>query len=227
MSAHPKVSIIIPFYNCGYVDQAIESALNQSYRNVEVIVVNDGSTHYEEKIRPFHGRIRYFEQENGGTASALNTGIRHATGEFFAWLSSDDKYHPRRIARQLAFMQARQADVSYAAYVPIDAENRICGAPVHMSSPTHEEFCARMKQSCFVNGCTVMLRMEVFGQVGLFDESLRYAQDYDLWLRIQQRYPFHYFHEPLVMYRVHDRMGTILHARQLAEEVARIQQRYQ
>ncbi|WP_394514565.1 glycosyltransferase family A protein [Priestia aryabhattai] len=89
-----KVSIIIPFYNCSYIDQAIQSALNQTYQDIEIIVVNDGSSKFNEKITPYLDRILYIEKENGGTASALNLGIKNATGEYFAWLSSDDIFLP-------------------------------------------------------------------------------------------------------------------------------------
>ena len=68
----PTVSIVIPFYNCSYVDQAIRSALNQSYSNVEVVVIDDGSTKEVERLTPFLNQINYFRKENGGTASAVN-----------------------------------------------------------------------------------------------------------------------------------------------------------
>jgi len=79
MSEEPKVSVIIPFYNCSYVDLAIQSVLNQSYPNIELIVVDDGSTLWLEKLTPFRDRIIYIQKDNGGTASALNKGIEVAT----------------------------------------------------------------------------------------------------------------------------------------------------
>ncbi|MGO4274414.1 glycosyltransferase family 2 protein, partial [Paenibacillus sp. TAF58] len=78
----PKVSIIIPFYNCPYIDQAIASAIGQTYANVEIIVVDDGSTIHADKIGPFKDRVYYLGKANGGTASALNHGIRYASGEY-------------------------------------------------------------------------------------------------------------------------------------------------
>ena len=90
----PKVSIIIPVYNgANYVSEAIDSALAQTYKNIEIIVVNDGSSDdgATEKIAKSYGdRIRYFAKENGGVSSALNFGIRQMTGEWFSWLSHDD-----------------------------------------------------------------------------------------------------------------------------------------
>ena len=100
---NPLVSIVIPVYNgANYVAEAIESALKQSYKNIEIIVVNDGSTDNTEKIVKKYGdKIRYFYKENGGVASALNFGIKNMKGEYFSWLSHDDIYYPNKIERQI------------------------------------------------------------------------------------------------------------------------------
>lgn len=82
----PKVSIVIPFYNCAYIEQAVHSAIHQTYPHIEVIVVDDGSTEHVERLQPFMDSIRYIRKENGGTATALNEGIKHATGDYFVWL---------------------------------------------------------------------------------------------------------------------------------------------
>ena len=100
-SALPRVSIIIPVYNgANYLKEAIDCALNQSYQNLEVIVVNDGSCD-EGATRSvalsYGDRIRYFEKENGGVSSALNLGIREMRGEYFSWLSHDDKYEKDKL----------------------------------------------------------------------------------------------------------------------------------
>ena len=101
----PKVSIIIPVYNgANYMREAIDSALNQTYKNIEVIVVNDGSTDNgeTEAIALEYGeRIRYFKKRNGGVSSALNYGISKMTGEYFSWLSHDDVYSPEKIRHQI------------------------------------------------------------------------------------------------------------------------------
>ena len=98
----PLVSIIIPVYNgSNYVKEAIDSALAQTYKNIEVIVVNDGSTDNTEKIVKSYGdKIRYFYKENGGVASALNLAIENSKGEYISWLSHDDVYYPNKIQEQ-------------------------------------------------------------------------------------------------------------------------------
>ena len=99
---NPLVSIIIPVYNGeNYVAEAIDSALAQTYDNIEIIVVNDGSEDRTDEICKSYGnKIRYFKKENGGTSTALNLGIKNMNGEYFSWLSHDDKYYPNKIKRQ-------------------------------------------------------------------------------------------------------------------------------
>ena len=226
MRVQPKVSVVIPFYNCPYVDQAIESALGQSYPDVEVIVVNDGSLQYREKIFPYMHRIRYLEKANGGTATALNMGIRYATGQYFAWLSSDDVFEREKIAKQMQFMQQRNALASFTAYRLIDGQNRLLGQPPPFWLADRALFFEHMKRNCLINGSTVMLHMDIFRQVGMFDESLRYAHDYEFWMRVLLKHHFHFLPELLLSYRVHEQMGTYRHTRQVAAEAALVQLKY-
>ena len=104
MTFEPKVSIVIPVYNgANYLREAIDSALEQTYRNTEVIVVNDGSTdggETEDIAISYGDRIRYFTKENGGISTALNLGIQAMSGEYFSWLSHDDVYYPHKIEKQ-------------------------------------------------------------------------------------------------------------------------------
>ena len=107
---NPLVSIIIPVYNGeNFVIEAIESALNQTYENIEVIVVNDGSVdRTEELITPYLRRLKYIKKENGGVSSALNLGIKESQGEYVSWLSHDDIYYPEKIKKQINFLKNRR-----------------------------------------------------------------------------------------------------------------------
>ena len=106
----PKISIVIPAYNASnYLAEAIDSALAQTYPNVEIIVVNDGSDDNgsTEQIALSYGdKIRYFSKENGGSSSALNMGIANMTGEWFSWLSHDDLYLPNKLERQIKYLNS-------------------------------------------------------------------------------------------------------------------------
>ncbi|BCB05657.1 glycosyltransferase family 2 protein [Bacillus sp. KH172YL63] len=222
-----KVSIIIPFYNCEYVDQAILSVLNQTYQNIELIVVNDGSTSYTEKIYPFLHHINlYIEKTNGGTGSALNKGIEYATGEYFAWLSADDIYAPDKIEKQLKYMESVAADICHTAYSLIDENDHVLTPSIGKHFEDRLSFLNQLKQGNFVNGSTIMMKMDVLDQIGVFNESLLYTQDYDLWLRILRQYSFSYLDEPLIQYRVHEEMGTKRFGNEMEEEITFVQQQH-
>ncbi|WP_318618920.1 glycosyltransferase [Priestia megaterium] len=222
-----KVSIIIPFYNCSYIDQAIESALNQTYSNIELIVVNDGSDKFIEKITPYLSRIRYFEKENGGTASALNLGVKNATGDYFAWLSSDDIFLEDKISRQLTFMEEKNSYFSHTNYSLIDAHNNVIHEAAGVYFPRKDDFLENLRLGCSINGCTVMMKMDIFQTLGFFDEELKYTQDYDFWLRAVQNYEFYYLNEPLVKYRVHEEMGTKKFNEKIVNEIEALHKKYE
>ncbi|WP_248893684.1 glycosyltransferase family 2 protein [Bacillus methanolicus] len=207
----PKVSIVIPFFNCQYVNQAIESALNQTYQNIEVIVINDGSTQYVERVTSFlndNRKINYIEKGNGGTASALNLGIKNMQGDYFVWLSSDDLFTKDKIEKQLHFMEINGYKFSYTNYSLINEVGAKTAERAGVIHPTRKALLAQLQKGCPINGCTVMMSREVINTIGLFDESLTCAQDYDYWLRAIQQYQFGFLNEPLTLYRVHNLMGS-------------------
>jgi teichuronic acid biosynthesis glycosyltransferase TuaG len=224
----PKVSIVIPFYNCPYINQAIYSALLQTYPNVEVIVVSDGSWMHINKLQPFLNRIRYIHKSNGGTASALNTGIMNATGAYIAWLSSDDVFYPKKLANQMSFMLAHKALISFTNYDLINSEGHITQRSVGVRFPNVIKFYKRLIAGNTINGCTTIMKKELLTRFGLFNEALPFTHDYDLWLRIiLERIDFYYLEDTLVKYRVHEHMGTKLNALAIAREIEQTKSRYQ
>ncbi|MCG0050101.1 MULTISPECIES: glycosyltransferase family 2 protein [Priestia] len=221
-----KISIIVPFYNCPYINQALDSLINQTYKDIEIIVVNDGSTHYSEKIIPYLDKIKYIEKENGGTATALNKGIQSATGDYFCWLSSDDIYYPEKIEIQLAFMKEQKSIFSHTNYYAINNKSRIITSPLGIHPPNRLEIIKRISKKNFINGCSVMINNSVFDQVGVFDENLPYTHDYDLWIRIIQKFDVDYLSQPLLFYRVHEQMGTRKHAAIIKKEISFVVNRH-
>ncbi|MGM7700948.1 glycosyltransferase [Pseudalkalibacillus sp. Hm43] len=222
----PKVSIVIPFYNCPYIGRAIESALNQTHSNCQVIVVDDGSTMYLERILPYQKKIKYIRKQNGGTASALNMGIHLAEGEYFSWLSSDDLYHPNKIERQLNFMLEQNAEISYGNYSLIDESDRVITPSVGVGVEDRWRFMRAMRSGCIINGCTVMAKTKVLKNAGMFDETLPYTHDYDLWLRLIPNYHFYYFKEPLVLYRIHGNMGSQKYKNAIRVEIQSVKRKH-
>lgn len=220
----PRVTIIIPFYNDPYVDQAISSALGQTYPNVEVIVVDDGSTLHQDRINPYIPHIHYLGKGNGGTASALNHGIRMSSGDYIAWLSSDDLFYPYKIEHQLAFMQQHNSLMSFTAFDQINQWGHVTAHAQAIRYSSQSEFIRAFATCDPINGCTVMFKKELVGHVGLFDESLRYTQDYEYWIRtLLSGVTIHFLDEPLTQYRWHDQMGTMRFQPRILAEVQAVQ----
>ena len=214
-------TIVIPFHNDRYVAEAVESALRQTHPSIEVIVVDDGSTEHAELLRPYLDRIHYIGKANGGTPSALNTGFRLASGRYVAWLSSDDRFRPEKIARQMAAMEAAGAWIGHTAFAVIDGEGRVTNPHVSLAGGRMDLFYRAFVDGNPVNGCTVMMRKALFELLGGFDEGLPYTHDLDFWYRAMLAgFPFHCLDEPLTEYRMHDAMGTVRHREAIRAEAA-------
>ncbi|MDE7154152.1 MAG: glycosyltransferase [Muribaculaceae bacterium] len=217
---NPKVSIIIPVYNgSNFVAEAIESALAQTYRNLEIIVVNDGSTDggaTDEAVKPYLDRIVYIPKKNGGVSSALNTGIKAMTGEYFSWLSHDDLYAPDKVEKQVALIKTPD-DIILCSGNLIDKK----GEHIRHRIITKEgrftglELYKLNIDGYSLNGLGFLIPKHVFDRVGYFDETMRYLQDYDEWLRMMfhKEYVFVCHRDLLVSSRIHlgQQTNTISH----------------
>ena len=176
------MTVIIPFYNDPYIEHAISSVLEQTYPNIEIIVVDDGSTQYQERVLPYcTGKVNYIGKFNGGTASALNCGIQLASGDYVAWLSSDDMFYPHKVENQLNFMMKQNSLCSYTAYDVINPYNQVVHAFHGETFGGNVWLYRALANTNPINGCTVMMKKELFARVGLFNEHLRFTQDYEFW----------------------------------------------
>jgi hypothetical protein len=183
----PKVSIVIPVYNgSDYLREAIESALAQTYKNTEVIVVNDGSTDggkTEEIAKSFGNKIRYFYKHNGGVSTALNVGIKEMTGDFFAWLSHDDVYLPEKIERQISFVRSNpDAKLVTSNFVFIDEHSNVTGE--YVNTILNIIITGRDALTVWTYGCCILIHKDCFKKVGLWNEANRTTQDDEMWLRL-------------------------------------------
>lgn len=215
-----KVSIVIPVYNgADYVGEAIDSALSQTYENLEIIVVNDGSTDdgATEKIALSYGdKIKYYRKENGGVSSALNYGIEKMTGEYFSWLSHDDKYEPDKVMHAVATLEAHGNDpkliaLSHGYYIN-SASEPIEDFPVRFSSDRvyqGNEILSVMLQAGVLNGCCMLIPKTAFEVCGGFDVDLRYNQDALMWYKIfASGYKLVFNGKKDVMYRRHEKQAS-------------------
>jgi glycosyltransferase involved in cell wall biosynthesis len=201
---NPAVSIVLATYNYGrYLAGALDSALGQSLKDLEIIVVDDGSTDETKEVMvPYLGnpRVRYFGIEHAGQPAAKNFGIRLARAPFIAFLDADDLWLPSKLEKQLALFAADPAvGVVYSRRWLMDEQGR----PLHFNQPRlpRGQVLAEMFRQNFICFSSAVVRRSVLDQVGLFDDNLALAIDYDLWLRIGQRFLFDYVDESLVMYR--------------------------
>jgi len=212
----PKVSIIIPVYNgSNYISCAIESAINQTYKNIEVIVVNDGSTDNGETERivlAYGDKVRYFVKDNGGVSSALNYGISQMTGEYFSWLSHDDMYENNKVRDAIDLLQKNnligEKCIAFTGGYYIDAHNkylknfRIKFQKDRIYSGI--EGVKYLTQHGTINGCCMLIPKDAFHNVALFHEGLRYSQDALMWYQLfLAGYSIISDNKKNVMYRLH------------------------
>lgn len=191
----PLVSIVIPVYNgSNFVKEAIDSALNQTYKNIEVIVVNDGSRDEgaTEQIAISYGdKIKYIYKENGGASTALNMGIANMSGEYFSWLSHDDVYKPEKIEKEIeALNEYGLKDVLVYCDIEQIDKNSSCITPAkknkHLKLGVNKHYDALniMLGNGTYNGCAFLVPKKAFDLSGGFDEKLRYSQDTLMWAKI-------------------------------------------
>lgn len=210
----PLVSIIIPVYNgANYLKHAINSAIKQTYKNIEIIVINDGSddNNETEKLAKSYGnKIRYYFKKNGGVASALNFGIKKMRGEYFSWLSHDDVYMKNKIKSQIHFINKEKLTncIIYSDYSFMTANGRKFGRSVRIDSKEvgRNHNIALLKG--YLNGITLLIPKEAFDKYGLFDEKLKCIQDYDKWFDFMKHYKFIHLSKVLVTTRLHDKQTT-------------------
>ena len=205
----PKVSIIIPVYNgSNYVRLAIESALRQTYKNLEIIVVNDGSKDNTEEICKKYGdKIVYLPKENGGVSTALNYGVEHMTGDYFSWLSHDDLYYPEKVQEEVDYLVKNNLlgtkTILYSNYTIMDGDGNPY-SDVVFNTYDLNKFGDFSLLKMAINGLSLLIPKKAFEESGGFDPNLRCVQDYELWLRMMRDgYNFVHIPKSLVVTRLH------------------------
>ncbi len=202
------VSVIISCYNYAkYLPFCLESVLCQTYGDFEIIIVNDGSTdNTAEVVEEYlpNPLIRYIRQENAGQAHAKNTGIRAATGEFIAFLDSDDFWETDKLKKQMPLFSDPRVGVVYSRARFIDENGRSLNLSVggEYQRPRTGRITEHLFFDNFIPFSSSIVRRECLGKAGIFDESIKMGIDWDLWLRISVHFGFAYVDEPLLIYRI-------------------------
>lgn len=214
----PLISVVIPVYNVErFIKTCLDSVLQQSYENLEVLVVDDGGPDQSISIVEQYNdqRLRIIRQENRGLAGARNTGIREARGDFIALLDSDDFWSADKVEKHVAVMLANpRCGVSFSASMFVDENGKSLN---RLQEPFNKQNFNSAQIFCrnpIGNGSVPMITRSVFDQIAFknaglehiqyFDESLRQSEDIDCWVRIalQTETEFHYIDQPLTFYRL-------------------------
>jgi glycosyltransferase involved in cell wall biosynthesis len=200
---NPLVSVVIPFYNrVDWLCEAVESVLNQTYDNFEIIVVNDGSPeNVDDFLSQYGDKIIYKYKENGGAATARNLALKYATGEYIAFLDSDDLWLPEKTQNQITFMEDCSAKWSHTGYYNwYPSEHKL----IKMNNRRHfGDVYLQSFLSLKAPTPAIVIKKECFDKHPdfYFPEDLKYGQDSALWSKIAYHYPLALLNKPLVKIR--------------------------
>jgi len=207
MSKQSLVSIIIPAYNVeGFIKNAINSALNQTYSNIEIVVIDDGSTDKTKEVLNSYitsRKIKYIYQANQGLAGARNSGICESHGKYIALLDADDEFLPEKIEKQISALEANpDYGICYC-----DIIHFFEGNPRrfyhHRYTYQSGNLFEPLLEKQFINPLSVVIKKDILDKWGVFDPELRHTEDWELWLRLAHRgVKFYYLDEPLALYQV-------------------------
>ena len=199
---NPLISVIIPTYNRGWIiKEAIDSVLAQDYVNFELIVVDDGSTDDTHDIlNSYQSNFLVLRQNNKGVSAARNRGLAAASGRFIAFLDSDDTWLPQKLSRQVDFFQSNP-DALICQTEEIWIRNNVRVNPKKRHKKPSGMIFEPSLSLCLVSPSAVMIKKNLFEEVGFFDETLPACEDYDLWLRVGCRHPVHLIDTPLIIKR--------------------------
>jgi len=201
----PKVSIVLPTYNgAKYIRQSIDSCLNQTYKNIELIIVDDGSSDKTPEIIKSYKdkRIKYIRHDkNRGLPFALNTGFTNTTGEYLTWTSDDNQYLPEAIEKMLNYLNSdKKIDFVYADYF-------------NYISETGEKLLVKMKDSNIlvkenVVGPCFLYSRTVYKNIGNYNTKYFFVEDYEYWIRVYKKYSLVHCPYLLYVYRSHSKSLT-------------------
>lgn len=204
----PLVSVIIPTYNRDkYLNKAIESVLNQTYSNIEILVIDDGSkNNYAEFICSKHSNCNYLFKNNGGLSSARNYGITHSKGEFIAFLDDDDFWESSKIEKQIkVLVENNDIDCVHSAAAVVDENDNLTGEIIGASKNKIHKRSGHVFWNALcvwvVKSPTPLIRKSVFKNNMLFDVEIKVGEDVDFYQRMFYRHKVIYIDEPLAFYR--------------------------
>ena len=214
MQNHPFFSVIVPTYNqAKYLGEALNSLLAQTDADWEAVVVNDGSTDSTPEVLETYSkkdkRFRVIHKKNGGVASALNAGLREANGEWICWLSSDDLFETRKLQIHREWIVRHPAcHFFFSHFRELDeTTGKFVDPPFWRTIPEPEWQVLEMLRCTYVHGNSICVHRKAWIEAGIFNEELRFGQDYDMWLRLLALYPAVFIPDRTCITRRHPSQG--------------------
>lgn len=200
------VSVIIPNYNYArFVSKAVTSVENQTYKNIQIIVVDNGSTDNSlEVLRELGPRITLISQENQGQSGARNSGLAAAKGDFIAFLDADDTWLPTKIEKQLARFSDKDVGLVYTGLTRVDSQGKVQSEqlPIHRGWIL-KDFALSPGAAVVGGESTALVRREAILSAGIFDRELSIGSGWDMWRRIASEWKVEFVNEPLALYLQH------------------------
>lgn len=228
------VSIIIPVYgSVNLLKDSLKSAINQTYNNCEILIVDDGSKQ-KEKIRNIikimsitnHKKIKLISyKKNKGVAYALNKGISNANGQIISWLSHDDIFLKTKIEKQISKFKNKKINIVTSNFIEWKVKKNI-----FVNRALNTDYFKETAKSLLLNdklhGCSILFRKKCFNIVGLFDTNLYHTQDYDMWIRMSEKFKFYHYDEFLLISRNHSNQSSKLNQNESLKEKNKLYIKY-
>lgn len=213
----PAVSVIVPVRNCrDYIHEAIDSILDQSFADLEILVMDDGSDDFDyQSLNSYDQRIRVTRLAGGGVSRARNAGMRLARGQYLAFLDADDFWFPGKLGAQIAYFGNHpEVGVVFGGFVkwqkesngtfpPATSLTTDCSNLVQADTERSGWLYTRLLMGLLVGMNTAIIRRTLYDRLGGFDESMRIGEDYDYWLRASRITQMHALAGPVALYRIH------------------------
>jgi glycosyltransferase involved in cell wall biosynthesis len=209
MTSFPIFSVLVPTYNQSqFLGAALDTLLSQTYDNWEAIVVNDGSTDCTPQVLELYAakdsRLRVFHQENGGVGAALNTALKAAKGNWICWLSSDDLFINNKLEIHRDWISDYpNCKFFFSRFKILNNEKGNINEIINIEIPQQKIQVLDLLRVNYIAGNSICIERDSWQKIGLFNESLRYAQDYDMWLRLMSVYPATFIPISTYIQRIH------------------------
>lgn len=219
----PVVSIVTPSFNQGrYLDEAIRSVLEQDYPRIEHIVVDGGSSDETLEVLERYPQLRWVSEPDRGQADAINKGFGLATGEIFGWLNADDYYLPGALTAAVDVLREGRCGLVHGGWRQVDED----GSLIKDVDPVEFDYLRQLERANRVAQPGAFFTREAFEAVGGVDAGLRYAMDYELWLKIGKRFGVAHVDRILAAYRFHPASKTVAESEGFLGETVRASRRY-